>query len=148
MKIVLVIGSALMLLFAGFGASVKQKKTTAILGEIVDFVLFVRSELQYRATDFETLLKIVNDEKFKYIRQNATGFFVPELRDNKTQELFESFVNHLGTTDKDGQLSLCDEYIEKFRNILNEHQRDEKSKIQINTALSVFGALCIVILFI
>ncbi len=148
MKIVLVISVAFMLLFAGFKDSVKQKKTTEILGEIVDFLRFVRTELQYRATDFETLLQLARIENFKYIKQNDVGFFIPELRDKKVIEVFYTFTNHLGTTDKDGQLSLCDEYIEKFRNILKEHQKTEKSKIQINTAISVFGALCIVILFI
>ncbi len=148
MRILLVTGVALLLLFVGFRDSMKQKKTTAILGETVDFIHFVRMEFQYRATDFETLLQMVKTEKFKYIKQNDRSFFIPELRDKKAIELFETFVSHLGTTDKDGQLSLCDEYIEKFRNILNEHQKREKSKIQINTALSVFGALCIVILFI
>ena len=148
MKIFFVTGTAALLLFLGFRACSKEKKTTAILGELVDFLCFVRCELQYRATDFETLLKIAHKEKFKYVRQNDTGFFIPELRDSKTRELFEMFTNHLGTTDRDGQLSLCDEYIKKSRNILNEHQKNEKSKIQINTALSVFGALCIVIIFI
>ncbi len=148
MKIFFVTGTAFLLLALGFRACVKEKKTTEILGELVDFLCFVRCELQYRATDFETLLKIADRENFKYVRQNNTGFFIPELRDSKIRELFEVFTNHLGTTDRDGQLSLCDEYIEKFRNILNEHQKNEKSKIQINTALSIFGALCIVIFFI
>ncbi len=148
MKIFFVTGTAFLLLALGFGACAKEKKTTAILGELVDFLCFVRCELQYRATDFETLLKIACNEKFKYVKQNDTCFFISELRDSKIRELFEAFTNHLGTTDRDGQLSLCDEYIEKFRNILNEHQKNEKNKIQINTALSVFGAVCTVILFI
>ncbi len=148
MKTVLVIGVAVLLLLAGLSDSVKQKRKTAIFGEMVDFARFVRVELQYRATDFETLSRRVKEENFKYIRQNEAGFYIPEIRDEKARENFESFIKHLGTTDRDGQLNLCDEYIEKFGEILNEHKQNEKSKIQINTALSVFGALSIVILFI
>ena len=148
MKIILAICTAVFLLLTGFGASIKQKRITATLQEIVDFLCFVRTELQYRATDFETLLQIVNNENFKYIKQNDTSFFVSEIGDKNIIGLFEGFTKRFGTTDRDGQLSLCAEYLKKFRSILNEHQKNEKNKIQINTALSVFGALCIVILFI
>ena len=108
----------------------------------------MRTELQYRATDFETLGQMVKNENLKYIKQNDDSFYLTQTQDEKIRDYFESFINRLGTTDKDGQLNLCDEYIEKFGEILNEHKKTEKSKIQINTALSVFGALCIVILFI
>ena len=148
MKFVLVLGMAGLFLFLGFRGSFKQKQKTSILNEIVGFIRFVRTELQYRATDFETLGQRVKNENLKYIRQNEDSFYLTQTQDEKTIDYFESFINHLGTTDKDGQLNLCDEYIEKFGEILNEHKKTEKSKIQINTALSVFGALCIVILFI
>lgn len=148
MKIIPVLGVAGLFLFLGFRDSFKQKQKTAILNEIVGFLRFVRSELQYRATDFETLGQRVKNENLKYIGQNDDSFYLTQTQDEKIIVFFESFINHLGTTDKDGQLNLCDEYIEKFSEILTEHKKSEKSKIQINTALSVFGALCIVILFI
>ncbi len=148
MKFVLVLGAAGLFLFLGFRDSFKQKQKTSILNEIVGFLRFVRTELQYRATDFETLGQMVKNENLKYIKQNDDSFYLTQTQDEKIRDYFESFINRLGTTDKDGQLNLCDEYIEKFGEILNEHKKTEKSKIQINTALSVFGALCIVILFI
>ena len=148
MKFVLVLGMAGLFLFLGFRDSFKQKQKTSILNEIVGFLRFVRTELQYRTTDFETLGQMVKNENLKYIKQNDDSFYLTQTQDEKIRDYFESFINRLGTTDKDGQLNLCDEYIEKFGEILNEHKKTEKSKIQINTALSVFGALCIVILFI
>lgn len=148
MKFVLVLGAAGLFLFLGFRDSFKQKQKTSILNEIVGFLRFVRTELQYRTTDFETLGQMVKNENLKYIKQNDDSFYLTQTQDEKIRDYFESFINRLGTTDKDGQLNLCDEYIEKFGEILNEHKKTEKSKIQINTALSVFGALCIVILFI
>ncbi len=148
MKTVLVISVAVLILLAGFYDSMKQKKKTSVFSEMVDFARFVRAEVQYRVTDSETLAKKVKGENFRYIKQNDEGFFISETNEERAVEQFRSFVNHLGTTDKDGQLNLCDEYIEKFSEILNEHKQNEKSKIQINTALSVFGALSIVILFI
>ena len=148
MKTVLVISVAVLLLLAGFYDSMKQKKKTSVFGEMVDFARFVKSEVQYRVTDSETLATKINSENFRYIKQKNDGFFATDIRDEKAREQFQTFVNHLGTTDKEGQLNLCDEYIEKFSELLNEHKQNEKSKIQINTALSVFGALSIVILFI
>ena len=148
MKTILVISVAVLLLLAGFYDSMKQKKKTSAFGEMVDFARFVKSEVQYRVTDSETLATKINGENFRYIKQKDDGFFATDIRDEKAREQFQNFVNHLGTTDKEGQLNLCDEYIEKFSELLNEHKQNEKSKIQINTALSVFGALSIVILFI
>ena len=148
MKTILVISVAVLLLLAGFYDSMKQKKKTSAFGEMVDFARFVKSEVQYRVTDSENLATKINSENFRYIKQKDDGFFATDIRDEKAREQFQTFVNHLGTTDKEGQLNLCDEYIEKFSELLNEHKQNEKSKIQINTALSVFGALSIVILFI
>lgn len=148
MKTILVISVAVLLLLAGFYDSMKQKKKTSAFGEMVDFARFVKSEVQYRVTDSETLATKIDSENFRYIKQKDDGFFATDIRDEKAREQFQIFVNHLGTTDKEGQLNLCDEYIEKFSELLNEHKQNEKSKIQINTALSVFGALSIVILFI
>ncbi len=148
MKILMVSAIALGLLLLGMGASLKQKRKTAILSEIVDFILFIRLELQYRATDSESLGIMLQNENFKYIQKAGGVFCLSGMVDEKTLGCFNAFINHLGTTDRDGQLSLCDEYSDKFAAILDEHKQCEKSKIQVNTALSVFGALCVVILFI
>ena len=139
---------ALGLLLLGLGACLKQKRKSAILSEIVDFIRFVRLELQYRATDSETLGIMLQKENFKYIHKTEVGFGLSESVDEKIQGYFTSFINHLGTTDREGQLSLCDEYYDKLNDLLYEHKQREKSKIQVNTALSIFGALCVVILFI
>ena len=136
------------LLLLGLGAVLKQKRKSAILIEIVDFIRFIRLELQYRATDSETLGIMLQKENFKYIHKTEVGFGLSESVDEKTQGYFNSFINHLGTTDREGQLSLCDEYYDKLNDLLYEHKQREKSKIQVNTALSIFGALCVVILFI
>ena len=136
------------LLLLGLGAVLKQKRKSAILIEIVDFIRFIRLELQYRATDSETLGIMLQKENFKYIHKTEVGFCLSESVDEKTQGYFNSFINHLGTTDREGQLSLCDEYYDKLNDLLYEHKQREKSKIQVNTALSIFGALCVVILFI
>lgn len=139
---------ALGLLLLGLGASLKLKRKTSILTEIVDFIRFIRLELQYRATDSETLGLMLQKENFKYIQKTDGGFRLSESVDEKVLGCFNSFINHLGTTDREGQLSLCDEYSDKITALLDTHKQSEKSKIQVNTALSVFGALCVVILFI
>ncbi len=148
MKTLLVLSVAFLLVATGAFDSVKQKRKTAVLSEMVSFTRFIKGELQYRAADFESLSQSVKSENYKYIKADDKTFYITEARDKAFSEHFKAFMNHLGTTDRDGQVNLCDEYIEKFTDIFNEHKQNEKSKIQINTALSVFGALCIVILFI
>lgn len=148
MKTLVVLSAAVLLLVSGAMDSLKQKKNTAILREMLSFVRFIKGELQFRSPDFDGLAQAVKGENYRYIKSDEKSFFISELRDKNAQAHFKAFVNHLGTTDRDGQLSLCDEYIERFSDALREHKLNEKSKVQINTALSIFGALCIVILFI
>ena len=147
MKTFLVLCAAALLVGMGLWDSYKQKRKTVILREMLSFVRFVKCELQYRSPDFESLSRSVKKENYKFIKFDEKSFYITETCDTASSEHFNSFIKHLGTTDCDGQLNLCDEYIEKFNEALNEYKQNEKSKIQINTALSVFGALCIVILF-
>ena len=132
---------ALGLLLLGLGASLRQKRKSAILSEIVDFIRFIRLELQYRATDSETLGLMLQKENFKYIQKTDGGFRLSESVDEKVLGCFNSFINHLGTTDREGQLSLCDEYSDKFNALLDTHKQSEKSKIQVNTKTQNSGRL-------
>ena len=61
---------------------------------------------------------------------------------------FNSFIKNIGTTDQDGQISLCDEYKSRFEEALINRKSKDKEKLQVNTALSVFGALTVLIFFL
>lgn len=134
------------MLLTGIYESYKQKRQTAVLCEMLSFVRFVKSELQYRSADMESLGACAVLQGFKYIKYADNSFFIADNRDEKLKEKFDSFIKRVGTTDSEGQISLCNEYIDKFSEDYQEHKQNEKNKIQVNTALSIFGALCILIL--
>ncbi|MBR5442228.1 MAG: hypothetical protein IKV44_04680 [Clostridia bacterium] len=58
------------------------------------------------------------------------------------------FLKSIGTTDTEGQLKLCDEYYQRMQCHLEEQRMAEKSKTQVNFAVSLLGAFCIVVLFV
>ena len=144
----MVLFAAFLLVAMGIRDCINQRKKTRVLEEILSFMRFVKSELQYRSSDFESLSLALQNENYKYIKCDKRSFYIEGACDKTSLEQFRLFSNHLGTTDRDGQLNLCDEYIEKINELLSEYKTKEKSRIRVNTALSFFGALCIVVLFV
>ncbi len=148
MRTVVVSVAAAALLLTGLYDVFKQKKKTRILDEIVQFVCFIRGELNYRSSDFETLLKLSKTQNYMYIKFDNEKITVDDVCDGVVKSEFYQFVKRIGTTDAEGQLSLCDEYISRFSEKLSERKEKEKNRIQTNTALSVLSALCLLIIFI
>ena len=110
------------------------------------FVSFVKGELRYRTSDFETLVDSAKKQKYQYIKFDGLKILPDDFCDETVKSEFFQFINRIGTTDADGQISLCDEYISRFSELLTQRKQNEKSKIQVNTALSVLSALCVIIL--
>ncbi len=148
MKTVVVISVALTFLGIGAYDIFKQKSKTSILDEIVRFVCFIKGELHYRTSDFDSLIDSAKKQKYKYIGFEKSNIFLEDSVDVYVKNEFYEFVSRIGTTDTDGQIALCDEYINRFSEKLTERKQNEKSKIQVNAALSVLSALCVIILFI
>ena len=128
--------------------SQKQKKKTDLLDEVVRFIGFVKSELNYRNSDFESLYKISCGEGYKYIIFENGQIGLAAFADEKMYAEFSSFIEKIGTTDGEGQLSLCDEYRGRFIDILEVQRQKEKEKLRVNTAVSVMGALSVFIFFL
>jgi hypothetical protein len=138
------------LTFLGMGAYdiLKQKRTIGVLDEIVRFLNFIKGEIHYRTPAIDSLIDYAKKQKYKYIDFENTNIILNESVDLWVKDEFSGFVNRIGTTDTAGQLALCDEYISRFSEKLSESKQNEKSKIQVKAALSVMGALCVIILFI
>lgn len=146
MKFVMVLGVALSFLAVGIYDVFKEKRKTVALDEIVRFVSFIKGELRYRTSDFETLVDSAKKQKYQYIKFDGLKILPDDFCDETVKSEFFQFINRIGTTDADGQISLCDEYISRFSEMLTQRKQKEKSKIQVNTALSVLSALCVIIL--
>ncbi len=128
--------------------SKKQKNKTRLLDEVVRFVGFVKSELNYRNSDYESLYEISRGEGYKYITFENKKIGLDGCAEDKVSAEFSAFIQKIGTTDGEGQLSMCDEYRERFADILNVQRQKEKEKLRVNTAVSVMGALSVFIFFL
>lgn len=136
--------------FLAFGAVdiLRQKRKTAVLDEIVSFIRFVESELNFHSSDFYSLLENAKLQNYKYLHFENNSITADGLCDENIKRHFYRFTERIGTTDTQGQLSLCDEYLQKFTATFAEHKAKEKSRLQVNAALSVLTAVCILVLFI
>lgn len=129
-------------------AALNQKKTTSALDDAVRFTELIKSELRFRRADFDSIYNYGKKQCYGGIVFENGGIKLSEHVEKKYAEDFKSFIDRIGTTDEFGQIALCDEYSERFSSALKERKREEKSKIQVNTALSVLCALCILIFFL
>lgn len=118
------------------------------LDEIVRFINLVRTEVHYTTADFERIVIKAKEQNYKFISFSDNKIFLNSLIDKRISEEFNGFINKIGTTDEAGQMNICNEYKERFEELLSKKRVKEKEKLQVNTALSLFGALSVLIFFL
>ncbi len=135
-------------MFSGLLNVLKQIKNTGALDEIVRFINFVKTEVHYRTAGYEDIYQKAKAQNYKYLSFSEGEIYVNKAVDVKLTEEFNGFIKKIGTTDEAGQISICDEYKERFEELLINRKSKEKERLQVNTALSVFGALAVLIFFL
>ena len=148
MKTVFVLLLATLFLFSGALNVLKQVGTTKALEEIIGFISLVKTEVHYTTADFEKIFLKGKAQNYKYLSFYDNQIFLNKSAGERINEDFNSFINKIGTTDEEGQLNICQEYKERFEEILRKRKLKEKEKLQVNTALSIFGALSVLIFFL
>lgn len=126
----------------------KQVRTTKALDEIVRFINLVKTEVNYTSADFESLFVKGKAENYKYLSFSDNQIFLDESVGVCFGKAFDSFIKKIGTTDGEGQINICREYKERFEELLKNRKAKEKEKVRVNTALSLFGALTVLIFFL
>lgn len=148
MKTAFVLFIAFLFLALGFFNVIRQIKITKTLDEIVRFVNFVKTEMNYRKSEFLHIYSIGEKQNYKYLSFSEGQIYADDAVGIGIIEEFNSFIKKIGTTDQEGQMSLCDEYKSRFEELLINRKSKDKEKLQVNTALSVFGALTVLIFFL
>lgn len=121
------------------------KRSTLALYEAVQFIILTKNNIRFSSMDYEGLVESGKKENYSYLEFNE-GVFLCSSASEKAKREFNSFVSKIGTTDEEGQLMLCDEYIEKFKILYNENLKSEKGKISVSTAISVLSVVCVFLL--
>ncbi len=148
MKTIFVFLLATAFLISGAVNILKQIRITKTLDEIVRFISLVKTEVHYTTADFDKIFLKGKEQNYKYISFSDNEIYLNKSGEDKVTIDFNGFVNRIGTTDEEGQINLCREYKERFQELLTNRKIKEKEKLQINTALSVFGALTVLIFFL
>ncbi|MGN1317071.1 MAG: hypothetical protein ACI4VW_08445 [Acutalibacteraceae bacterium] len=148
MKTLLVILLACGFLISGGINVLNQIKNTGTLDEIMRFIVLVKTELRYKTAEYDAIYSKGKAQNYKYLSFSDGEIYAPESIGVDLNEEFKEFIKKIGTTDEAGQLTLCDEYKERFEEALENRRSREKEKIQVNAALSVFGALTVIIFFL
>lgn len=141
-----VILAIVILVFGGI-KGIERKNITSTVTEILDFISLVKTEVDYLSADCDTIYKKGSNRNYKFIVISDNKLSLREINNSHISELFSDFTDRLGTTDKKGQLSLCDEYKHRFEEILKQRLERDKEKLQVNTALSLLGAICVLVVF-
>lgn len=129
----------------GVNRVVNIKRNTLSLYEAVKFINMVKNNIRFSSMNYDDLIECGKKEKFSFINF-CDGVTLSDYVSDKVRQEFSGFVNKIGTTDSAGQLSLCDEYIERFKTFYNESACNEKSKVNVVVSISVLSVVCVLIL--
>ncbi len=141
-----VLSSCCFLILGGVNIS-KQIKQTNALDEIVGFISLVKTEVRYHSAEYIDIYHKAKCENYKYLSFEKGEIYADRSIGEKCIDDFKSFVRKIGTTDEQGQLAICDEYKDRFDSVLNNRKNKEKERLQVNVALSVLGAITVLIFF-
>lgn len=129
----------------GVNRVVNIKRNTLSLYEAIIFINMVKNNIRFSSMNYENLIECGKKEKFSFINFDD-GVNLSKYVNEKVRREFSGFVNKIGTTDSTSQLSLCDEYIERFKAFYNESVCNEKSKVNVVISISVLSVVCVLIL--
>lgn len=148
MRVALILAVCIVILLIGWGEVAKEKSVSKALAEIIKFINFYDTQLNYKRTDFEELCDQGKRMGLRYISFDDCAISLSGDISGALQKHFSEFVDRIGTTDTYGQTSLCKEYLDRFGELLSERKALENNKIRVNIAVSILSAVGVFITFI
>ena len=139
---------AIAIVFFGIYDFLKYKRSVSALEEAVKLFNLFKNEIRYKGSDYYALCNAGEKESFKYLHFDNTTISVSDIYDERIKTEFSYFAEKIGTTDVEGQLSVCNQAVERLNEFLKEYRKKESSKLQVNMSLSILGALSMIIIFI
>lgn len=147
MRIVALVTLCALILIVAYGDIVAQRKKTAVLDVSVRLLGFLKNELSFHKTDIDTLFCEAHRNGFDCFDYDGTSVAVSKDFPKASGEDLLCFLNAVGTTDCEGQVNLCDEYLARMKTHLYEQRLSEKSKTTVSFALGILGSMSIIVLF-
>ncbi len=148
MKLGAVVLVSFSVVFLGLHECMKYKRTIETLEDVISFLNMLKNEINYRKSDYFEIYVAGENCKYKYLCFKDKKIFLLPQNNKNIETEFNQFINKIGTTDTDGQLAICDEYLKYFKQLYSSLKEKETSKMRTNMSLSLFGALSIIIVFL
>lgn len=145
MKSLVAVVVAISIIAIGAYDCLKFRKTTIAIEEILKLLNIFRNGINYRKASYADLISTAQSQDFRYISFDKDKM-VLDCTSSCVCSKFDALVENIGTTDVQGQLSICGEFIEGFTHMLAKQRAKESSKMQVNLSLSLLGALTVIIL--
>ena len=148
MRLLAVTIISIVILLMGFGTVVRERSIGRSLEEVIRFINFYDTQLNYRRPQIDEVCTQCKKMDFRYISFEGGAISPQGEWCSEAESLFSEFICQIGTTDFYGQTTLCREYLSRFGDLLSERRRSENSKIKVNAAVSILGAVGVFVAFI
>lgn len=147
--------------FTGICFSGRFKKRIHVLERIDSIIISIKIMIESQSLTVEELFyALVNENKLENFFISKSAFLSTDYKRRINEEcekasflteedkrLFKSFINELGTTYLDGQISIIDGYIKQFENKISELKSEQSTKCRMYNSFGVLiGAFLSIIL--
>ena len=136
---------SLVFVLLGLNRIINIKRNTSALYEAVKFINSVKNNIRFLSMDYVSLIENAKRENYSYLAFDE-DISISDCVGEKIQKEFSAFTQKIGTTDEEGQLSLCDEYIQRFQEFYKESASKEKAKVNVVGAISALCVVCVLVL--
>lgn len=156
---------AAVLLMLGQLANGRMKKRVTALEELIIFIEGINSQISFSKRNIEEIISDLScgsERKLKTIcelsesnnpdfsekwRESVERFYFDDCLKKEDEKILLSFGKSLGVTDLQGQKNNCALHISMLEKQLEKAQTELTSKTKTNTAMSLFIALAVIIIF-
>lgn len=121
------------------------RRGTQTLYEAVKFINLVKNNIRFSMMDYNNIIECSKNEGFSYVNFNEQ-ITLSDYVDERKQAEFLAFTKKIGTTDEIGQIALCEEYQERFKEFYKESANKEKSRVNVIGAIGILSVVCVLIL--
>lgn len=145
MNIVVSFAMAFCFILLAINKIINIRRGTQTLYEAVKFINLVKNNIRFSMMDYNNIIECSKNEGFSYVNFNEQ-ITLSDYVDERKQAEFLAFTKKIGTTDETGQIALCEEYQERFKEFYKESANREKSRVNVIGAIGILSVVCVLIL--
>lgn len=145
MNIVVSFAMAFCFVLLAINKIINIRRGTQTLYEAVKFINLVKNNIRFSMMDYNNIIECSKNEGFSYVNFNEQ-ITLSDYVDERKQAEFLAFTKKIGTTDEIGQIALCEEYQERFKEFYKESANKEKSRVNVIGAIGILSVVCVLIL--